>query len=903
METIQGIFGTLLGGARQGINVAVAIKAAESKARLYAATGVSGAMAGGAIASSSASASIIGLTAGTGFLGAVFAKPLKELGEIFGTFDDLKHFADTSVGDVVDADKYQRWHAALSVILQLLCLLPFTCYHLLISLIENFMMLLVLFIITFILLVMQTYSASIIDFTDHVLHLSTSAINLGGQGFNILADGTDALQPLTNVQISYSMRSSYQIINALSVNGAQRRLQSSTLFDTSQVIDNITPQIQVLTAVNGLYNGLLLLFQDLFLTYVYPLVVDLLTPIEIVMVRFGCIASAFICAIRQIFQDIISPFVSLLGSSFSVACGEGDFDPKYTPCICHGNGFFSFQDLGLFTGVGACRRARVLCELEDSACEYIDGRLIGCHHDALLACPLSRRALSPIGHALNFEDTKDYEVCLNGTALFHAATHAEWTYLGTCDDRGRDLQISPANPQRVARDMLLHAFGKAPVIVSMEERRRITQERERTREEAANEIKRATKGSLFDIPGFVHCDLTSVGKTPYEQFVDMACIGRAIFAPSEAPRGRRMDALFDIAHLIRSRRMLIEGLDSTNWHVAFQSSELTDRIPMFKSIRRLAMAVEAGASIPNRWVKYEAAHKEREQQRRALFTTGTCAAGLQVCPDRSCVAPGTPCPEGCPDWFGPPMCALNSAESTIAGFNPAALYQSTETCWSQYDATPEIDPTGPAATTHPETIVYCWPMKKELGWRIPMVSFSLQQYIQAACQTGLTLACECPQYLLGDFDYDGRWFGIVTKSEEDRLQNGLIALQWVVGVAIQSSIVTSWINLGWAGFWSAFKAPSWLTWAFGTMYPGLGWSSQLLCFVLHMGDMAYCVFFIFSVWILVKALWPFGLKIVQLVETCLPGRWKSKKKKKDKKRKKARKHSSSESTSDEESKG
>jgi len=156
-------------------------------------------------------------------------------------------------------------------------------------------------------------------------------------------------------------------------------------------------------------------------------------------------------------------------------------------------------------------------------------------------------------------------------------------------------------------------------------------------------------------------------------------------------------------------------------------------------------------------------------------------------------------------------CALTTASNTLNGFDPVAEFNSAQTCWNGIAANGALSPFSASANTNPDTVTYCFPMRKNIPYRFPVISGNLIAATQIACEQGNVQLCDCPNYYTGDFDYYGYWFGSVTVSEEDRLLNGLIALQWIVSRIVLSTPFLSWIDTVWYSFWNIFNMPIWWT--------------------------------------------------------------------------------------------
>ena len=287
--------------------------------------------------------------------------------------------------------------------------------------------------------------------------------------------------------------------------------------------------------------------------------------------------------------------------------------------------------------------------------------------------------MSSIGHVLNMEDLvvdDCFEISINSSSLFRAC-RGEWEHLGG------------EHPN--AEQHLIHLFGTAPPLLGRRRRVTAVHPEIKTRHEAAEDVRTSLPGPLFTESN-VACDLTRPATNAYEHFVDMACIGRTVFRDRLASRGsspsahhRKLETWFDTARLIRTRRMLKDELgdDPHAWRIVTESTALSDRVPLFENMRRLAASVEAISTLPDTWNKLRKDHLKRERLRRALSVAGTCPANFQACPDQSCVPIGQldTCPPGCPGTYGTISCALDTADQAVQNFDLSQAYDDFETCW------------------------------------------------------------------------------------------------------------------------------------------------------------------------------------------------------------------------------
>ena len=228
----------------------------------------------------------------------VLTSPLASLGATSQFSDDC---AKALLSPMVNKQSslYKYSFKFLAGLIRIPLLLLFVLFALVRSFLKRLPLITIFFVLTFLLLAMETQSAQIFDQFNRASSVAMRSVNVGTSVANVGADVVDTFQPMVNVQTSYSVQSSLQVINVLrtTTNGAGRRL-----FDITSTTNQLQAPIAALTSAQSVINAASLLIEGLFLEYVYPIITDILEVIEFFIVRVGCSLMSIECAALQIFQ-------------------------------------------------------------------------------------------------------------------------------------------------------------------------------------------------------------------------------------------------------------------------------------------------------------------------------------------------------------------------------------------------------------------------------------------------------------------------------------------------------------------------------------------------------------------------------------------------------------------------
>jgi hypothetical protein len=314
-------------------------------------------------------------------------------------------------------------------------------------------------------------------------------------------------------------------------------------------------------------------------------------------------------------------------------------------------------------------------------------------------------------------------------------------------------------------------------------------------------------------------------------------------------------------HWIKNRRLLFDTLHGRDdqWTLTMASTSYTDTIPLFKEVQQL---VQSLMTEPIEFAEPKGkSHHERWEERRRVDAVNNCPPGQSQCPDLiTCVDIGQDytCPTECAtDMLGQIACGLATANNATRNFDVANYLNQAVECWNNYKTQPNTDPTNPSST--PETAIYCFPLTPPITYRFPAVEYNLKSSLQT-CDGG---SCACPRYYPGTFDYNGRWFDFVSVSEEVRIINALIALQWIF------SRVTVWLfypDLIWYSFWSVFPLPQWWLRLLGDPVALPNHVQEWFCVVLHLGSLTYFLLLLTITLVMVEALLPLAYMLISLLQ-------------------------------------
>ena len=622
----------------------------------------------------------------------------------------------------------------------------------------------------------------------------------------------------------------------------------------AEVAAELAVPIVVLGTLYMLYTRLRINIYKVLFSIFGTSVLAIIGVVAIIVAKGSCCAANPVCCIEEFFGEIIDLVTlglvdtrcGLTALNTNVAglhcCTQGQsVQCSAFPAECTGNIFDGTY--GIYAHGCPTLARRLSCDRE---CESIDGTVVACG-----GCPLTRRALTPDGHAANAEElgAACYEVCLNGTALF-SACGATWHHLGACGS------AEHAEPGRQLREYF--PDSAQPEIAPP---RRLSSARN---SKSAFASALASKVGLHFVRDGIDCDLSSVGKTPFEQFTDMMCILRAS-GGMDAHKGRALEderlvtyetvrAVHDAAMLFQSRTALWGVLDGDPERASkvFASSALTDRVALWGPARRMVQSV-VNAKLPD----LEAVRR-RAQEATAAASSGCADPTLLLCCDNSCQASCDDV-QPLPGTVAAYLCTLRSAQQSLVGIDFGQVYADWEQCHLNHIIYPETDPAGPYASTS-KVLVYCDPMLPT-DWSIPYSTASTRVVVQNVGNND-----QCPQYADGTLVDREIWFAWVSYSVPEIIFNFFVAAQVVVAffTATLCGVCCAPCAYTWYGATSALMfVPRFWTRFFLLRDGFLGYGQEFWCMFLHTFSISTTLFFIVVGVATLEFAWPIVLTLTQ----------------------------------------
>lgn len=706
-------------------------------------------------------------------------------------------------------------------------------------------------------------SEFVYDFSDLIVAFVDLVIDVLNLGFQLL----NLFNPLYNASIDGSMELFFAVHDALApstTSGSGRRsLDAVDLTELTELLGPVFATVAfIYVATNRIGIKIALLLYALVGTYVVILLEGLIFGIS----RGACCVQGGTCCLREFGSDGVQLFLpfsvldfsctqpELLGSS-NINCGA----TNALPADCTG----SVPDttyFGMYKN-GCPRTRRVLCEVNDVACEFIDGVHQQCHGDPQYGCPITRRSLTEEGHTYNLEDymisDECFELCINGTSLFNACG-ATWEHLGSCDPD------SDGHPN--ARRQLQSLFPSHPMPEMTFGRRRTD-----TVSSASSNIQMASdllkQLGLQFTAGSMYCDLSGTSTSPFVQFSNMICIWKAL-ANGVKFTGRRLSdetleemepwSIYKLNRLVTSRIRLYKALEHTDPHErftkVFASSTLTDQFEFVEPIRRAVQAVAISTKRPENW------QKTAREHRRLQSYAALCPPGQIYCCDGSCVTTTCPANSHPVTIFEQATCGLGNARNTLTNVDFGQIYANTKQCYAKYNTQQDTDPFGAYADTS-QTTVWCLPMRKDIPFQIPQSTFSLRDWVTGLCTT----SCQCPWYREGFFDYDQIWFWYIGQYLPNRIINFLIICQLAVSAVTGQFYWALPFSYGWQGFWSIFQLPTWFTDMFLLRAGFTTWNQEIFCAIAHMSSFLYCLGGLLIILALWRSFGPLSSEFLELL--------------------------------------
>ena len=734
------------------------------------------------------------------FLVAAFGNGINLISKpLFDYISNLR-LAD-AITDAIIPDQLVYLKRFARAIIRLICLSIYLVFSLIRGFFKYAFWILFFIALTAFLLTLEASFATMADNAYLSSDVVVRSSNVGLSLTNGFLAVTDIVQPISNTQTDFAMQSTIMAVDKLAnpTGFGRRRVDYA---DMSQLAANLKQQVNIYATLITLSNEVTLLIHGFLYDFVIPILEDIIIYIEVVLTRTYCFFLNPLCATLQVLQETVADAINAVASAFGggqpvqFQCDASQLSGM--PSVCNGQGVFwpDITILGIYPNSPANSRRVLTCDLTQNACESIDSQQMGCHSDAERGCPMTRRALTRVGHVLNMEDLEVddcYQININNTALYDVCLHG-WE------------RLDGAVPQR---RLLNQLFPEAPLPVFWEKgARRQLQDP-------------AALGEPLKLPRT---------NDPYKQFLNMIHIGRSLI-PSATNHSQASwtNTFTDSIRLFKSRRLLYQLTKDVN--VLVESTALSDRVPMFSKWQRIVIAYKNLMTLKN--------DAPFERSRRKLSFTSNCPSGYQYCADGTCILLTQQCSSNCrlQSTLDYTHCYLQRAEQAVNGWDPVSFISGTVDCWRSYQTNPDTHPYGPSAATS-STLVWCFPMYQKVGYAFPMIDFNARTAL--LCGDNI---CTCPNYYSGEFDYSGAWFSYIPIAEYNRLLNGIIALQWAWSRITGPTLLVypDWI---WYSFWSLFPLPIWWTRALGNITPNSNSIQTVVCFVVHLGDVSYLMLLI-----------------------------------------------------------
>jgi hypothetical protein len=771
-------------------------------------------------------------------------------------------FLASSYGYDPAKDMYYNgvWWTKLTELLIAVCtvlfLVPFILFRSIYYILKRIQLFfwLAVFIVLF-MYIIEAHLPEVFDFINNTLHLGIAAKNLGGLGFNVIFEVDEIFRPITNAVLAQNVKMALAAADIFSTqscsNGNLFGRRADAITDAGDVVQSATlPIMNAFAFAYDKIGDVTILIATITFDLFGCIAIALIEGINFIFVRAACAYPCFACWGRELATDIIG--INFICDPATLATCGGGSGPN---CLCAGQGFFNYQSVGIFSQLEACQTRRVLCEMNDLACEFVDGQPLVCHHDVALGCPVTRLAMSAQGNVHNILDLgaafRGYEVCLNGSSLFHVHDDG-WEHVGGC---------GPGAPHPNARRHLLDTFPDLPppAFRAWPARPARALAASVTRDQAAATYAQMTGGPLFELAG-MQCDLQHSDGTPYQRFVDTMCIAGVVFQkmgtqggqPPQQARGLSERAL-ELAGFLHTRRLLYDA-SGGDLSALFETSRATDKWPLFERMAAVAQGFrDVGRGLD---ALKERSRRHRERARR-MDALNSCPDGFAACPDRSCVPIGQEgaCPTTClPGILNGLICQTHRATRAVQTFDPLQYYAGWRKCWDGYVGNPSTYPVG--RDDSDAVSVFCFPLRPAISFRFEPSDYNLRQTLRA-CQDGDVSKCDCPRYYSGEFDYQATWFGSVAAATKYRLLNALIAWQWLVSRVTGQEGPLYFIGAAWEGLFAAFGFPTWWARAFNNLADVPESTEQeALCFSLHLGSQALLMFALLLIVSQVEAWWP-----------------------------------------------
>jgi hypothetical protein len=380
-----------------------------------------------------------------------------------------------------------------------------------------------------------------------------------------------------------------------------------------------------------------------------------------------------------------------------------------------------------------------------------------------------------------------------------------------------------------------------------------------SREQFANALRNHVP-SQFETDDGLQCNLANGTINPYYQFVDLFCIIRYVFKDFKKASRPLVpsDQLLATATWVGNRRLLYESLHGApdQLEKTLESTPLTDTFPGFDRFRKLLLPLVDDKE------PYALQDRDDEPVHRGRFldAINNCPQGQHLCPDLvTCIPFGADatCPAECQvGVLGQIMCGIATASNATRQVDLSTYFDDAMRCRREnYDVNPNTHPLSPTAT--PTTVVYCFPLRPPITYRFEPIVFNLQEQAQSC-----GISCVCPRYIPGTFDYTGRLLDYIPIAVWARIQNGLIAFQWVIS---RLTVLLHFPDYLWAGFWGVFPLPVWWIRLLGDPVINPNYTQEWFCTGVHIGSMAFLVL----AWVLVKIFYDALSPIVYLgISTC-----------------------------------
>lgn len=681
-----------------------------------------------------------------------------------------------------------------------------------------------------------------ISWVTDVTDLSIDAVNLGGLFLQLSLEIGNMVVDIPNVGVRLGVFTGIELYEGMQYhlehftrNG--RRLEEDMGF-SSGFIDALQAMLDIYVLfMDAQLEFITAIFRFVFYTGMLSVLNGLVTAMIVIVTKLGCIMASFLCGLREVADFIVNDFIPGIFNVFAfffggefprlegISCATEELTSSGITHVCYGS-LLSIDPPGPFrnapTSANNGRRLVSCVEVGGLYEESVDDMHLHSTANQSQACPYTKAAFHPYGHALNMAalDTHEcYKLCVRDILVL--ACDDKKTHLGVCGQAHKNVTTAYARRR-------LDSFFDAKTWLEphVESTTPHGPAHKHTRSEMIHLISERIGALVFSTEA-IECDLRLGTSSFMETLVDGICVMSKLHSSIPPRRG------LEDTDSARTGRSIVDWA-SQQRHKGRALSTYTSGY-IHPSAAKYEGAMHALQHRLKTWspVPLDVKHPGRLHRRGLAMV----CVGQKLCPDGiQCVDEYSECdtvehlgPIGATRYYievGDQWLKRNSDLRTF-------MYMGY-LCWKEYKIRPEEDPydvgnNGLSVAQRRIQCHWCLPMIPPTQWKFKPFEFSVKKAVEDYCVVVADdfSACRCPMFYnppRSTVDY----FEFFSLNFAMTLGNGLIWFKnWLV------FLTGNWIGYFWSGLFPETVFPMEINRAFLLYSEHIPFQAYLACQVFR----------------------------------------------------------------------